>query len=97
MKLDIFYNSLVREPEPHQNAVMIEIEDQKDVIQAVHRFRSSRNFYISYVTRTILQVLIAAVTLVWLSLSGLSVVLKVRAFKCVKTACNTRINYDINR
>ena len=96
MKLDIFYNSLVREPEPNQNAVMIEIEDQKDVIQAVHRFRSSRNFYSSYVTRTILQVLIAAVTLVWLSLSGLSVVLEVGGFKCVKTACNSRINYDIN-
>ena len=81
MKLDIFYNSLVRYAEPNQNTVMIDIEDQKDVIQAVHRFRTSRNFYSSYVTRTFLQVLIAAVTLVWLSLSGFSVVLKVGAFK----------------
>ena len=97
MKLEIFYNSLVREPEPNQNAEMIEIEDQKDVIQAVHRFRSSRNFYSSYVARTILQVIIAAVTIVWLSLTGLSGCLKVRTIKCVETACNTRITYNINR
>ena len=92
MKLDMFYNLLVKEPEPNENAEMIEIEDQKDVIQIIHRFRSSRNFYRSYVIRTISEFLIAAATLAWLSVFGFPVVLNVRSFKCAKAVYSTRIN-----
>ena len=64
MKLDIFYNLLVKEPEPgKENAISINIEDKKDVIEVSHRFRHSKSFFFSYAIRSILEFLIAALVL----------------------------------
>ena len=77
-KLDIFYNLLVKEEENAPNAVVIDIEDRKDVIEVSHRFRSSRNFYNAYVTRTLIELLLGAATLAWLCFSGLPAISTVR-------------------
>ena len=80
MKLDIFYNLLVKEPEPgKESAIAIDIEDKKDVIEVSHRFRQSQNFFFSYVTRSILEFLIAALVLVWMGVFGFPVIAKVKA------------------
>ena len=80
MKLDIFYNLLVKEPEPgKESAIAIDIEDKKDVIEVSHRFRHSKNFFFSYATRSILEFIIAALVLVWMGIFGFPVIAKVRA------------------
>ena len=79
MKLDMFYNLLVKEPEAGQenNTTSIDVQDRKDVIEVSNRFRTSQNFYNSYLTRAILEFLISGVMLAWLGARGFPVIIKV--------------------
>ena len=86
MKLDVFYSLLVKEPEAEKgndapNAVTIDIEDRKDVIEVLHRFHSSQNFYYMYVTRTLIEFLIGAATLAWLCVIGFPAISTVRVLR----------------
>ena len=95
MKLDALYNILVKEPEPEQtnnaaNAVAIEIEDRKDVIEISHRFRRSHNFYHSYLIREIFELLLGILILAWLCGFGYPIINRVINIKYFRAASSIR-------
>ena len=82
----MFYNLLVKEPEPgpENNTTSIDVQDRKDVIEVSNRFRTSQNFYNSYLTRAILEFLVSGLLLVWLGVSGLPDIMKVNVSKSIR-------------
>ena len=88
MKLETFYNLLVKEitesggvtaaDEPGQSGFM---ENRKDVLELSQKFRDKTNFFFSYVFRSILEILLAAILLVFLCVAGLPTVLDVSLLK----------------
>ena len=84
MKLTTFYNLLVKEITSSEgvtsdadNGVPRFAENRKDVLELSQKFLSKNNFYISYICRTIMEILLAAGLLVFLTLIGLPTVLEV--------------------
>ena len=88
MKLDCFYELLVKDVESSPSSsfdkatkqsppIPIEMEDRKDVIEVCHKFRSSTNFYFSYLLRTAIELVMAALLLAWLCVYGIPVLYKV--------------------
>ena len=54
------------------------IENRKDVLELSQKFLNKTNFYSSYLSRTILDVIVSVGMLVYLGYVGLPVVLSVR-------------------
>ena len=83
MKLDCFYELLVKDVESSasdkatKQSPDCQMEDHKDVIEISHKFRSSTNFYFSYLLRTIVELVMAALLLTWLCMRGIPVLYKV--------------------
>jgi hypothetical protein len=86
MKLTTFYNLLVKEitssegvtsDEPDKMGVPRFAENRKDVLELSQKFLSKNNFYISYICRTVMEILLATGLLVFLTLVGLPTVLEV--------------------
>ena len=59
MKMDTFYNLVVKDVSSLENGLEI-VEDRKDAIQFSLRFHSSSNCYYSYLLRTVAEFLIAS-------------------------------------
>ena len=86
MKLTTFYNLLVKEitssegvssDEPDKKGVPRFAENRKDVLELSQKFLSKNNFYISYICRTVMEILLATGLLVFITLEGLPTVLEV--------------------
>merc|ERR1711981_1410172 len=83
MKLDAFYNLLVKEGELPEKDVevvaaakdaekfAVDIEDSRSTIEVSHSFSSSDNYFLSYVVRTIIEFVVATFLLTWLCGYGL--------------------------
>lgn len=89
IKLDAFYNLLVKECMSSDEASSLDrntgehmastfIENRKDVLELSQKFLNKTNFYSSYLSRTILDVIVSVGMLVYLGYVGLPVVLSVR-------------------
>ena len=77
LKLDTFYNLLVKE-EPNKEGEVkkdvdenIDTEDTRGAIEVSHSFMSSSNYFLSYIVRTISEFVVAAALLIWLIVKGL--------------------------
>ena len=77
MKLELFYDLLVRDiitakKQVHDTKDTRELnaEDRKDVIVISNSFNNSNNFYLSYVIRTIVELIIASTLLAYLAYKG---------------------------
>ena len=85
MRLEVFYNLLVKEitegggitasDKPEQTSGFM--ENRKDVLELSQKFSGKTNFFFSYVFRSILEILLAAGLLVFLCIVGLPTVLDV--------------------
>ena len=85
MRLEVFYNLLVKEitegggitasDKPEQASGFM--ENRKDVLELSQKFSGKTNFFFSYVFRSILEILLAAGLLVFLCIVGLPTVLDV--------------------
>ena len=104
MKLDCFYELLVKDVETsfsysdkttNSPPIPIEMEDRKDVIKISHKFRSSKNFYFSYLSRTSVELAMAAGLLAWLCVNGFPVLFKVSA-SLHYVACNFHCSKSLN-
>ena len=81
MKLTAFYNLLVKEitedKKSDENHVSYFMENRKDVIELSQKFLDKSNFFASYVTRTLFEMLIALALLAVLIAYGIPVFLEV--------------------
>ena len=76
MKLDKFYNLLVKEMnEESENANSgddcIFVENRRDVIEISQSFLKKATFYWSYVARAVVELTLALIVLSWLCVYGL--------------------------
>ena len=78
-KLDMIYNLLVKDFHSLENETEL-MEDRRDVINISHRFRSSSNFYLSYLWRTIIEIVVVVGLLVVLCAYGVPAAFRVRSF-----------------
>ena len=81
MKLTAFYNLLVKEitedKKSDEKQVSYFMENRKDVIELSQKFLDKSNFFVSYVTRTLFELLIALALLAVLIAYGIPVFLEV--------------------
>ena len=80
LKLDIFYNLLVKEtlengtggPKPSDTEAndTIDLENSKQALEVSHSFGSGSNYFFSYFTRTIAEFFVAVALLAWLLVGG---------------------------
>ena len=87
MKLDAFYNLLVKEfissdsrkaANTKGGSVCIFLEKRKEVLEISEKFRYKTNFYRAYLLRTILETMVAAALLKYLVYVGLPLFSDVR-------------------
>ena len=95
MKLDAFYNLLVKEfisSESKKSAknkggsVSSFLENRKDVLAISEQFRHKANFYRAYLSRTILETIVAVALLKYLVYVGLPILSDVRFIKMLHIA-----------
>ena len=81
MKLTAFYNLLVKEitedKKSDEKHVSYFMENRKDVIELSQKFLNKSNFFASYVTRTLFEMVIALALLAVLIAYGIPVFLEV--------------------
>ena len=81
MKLTAFYNLLVKEitedKKSDEKQVSYFMENRKDVIELSQKFLNKSNFFASYVTRTLFEMVIALALLAVLIAYGIPVFLEV--------------------
>ena len=86
MKLTSFYNLLVKEITSSEGVASIDpdkkgipnfAENRKDVLELSQKFLPKKNFFCSYIIRTIMEVILAAVLLAFLAVQGIPTVLEV--------------------
>ena len=81
MKLDTFYNLLVKELKTNDSSSPTEtcvfVENRKDVIEISQTFHGKSDFFRSYVLRTIMEVILGSLMLTWLCVYGLQETLEV--------------------
>ena len=80
MKLDTFYNLLVKEmneKSSNPGDASVFVENRKDVIEISQTFLNKSDFYRSYVIRTIMEVVLALLMLAWLCWYGFQETLQV--------------------
>ena len=86
MKLESFYNSLVKEitasegvtaGDSGEKSISTYMENRKEVLELSQKFLSKTNFYNSYVSRTIMEIILAVGLLVYLGVAGIPTVLAV--------------------
>ena len=81
MKLTAFYNLLVKEitedKKSDEKHVSYFMENRKDVIELSQKFLDKSNFFASYVTRTLFEMVIALALLAVLIAYGIPVFLEV--------------------
>merc|ERR1739848_395211 len=86
MKLDTFYNLLVKEMNDKSDAnpgdACVFVENRKDVIEISQTFLKKTDFYRSYVARTVMEAVLALIMLSWLCVYGLEETLEEPYFKC---------------
>ena len=77
LKLELFYDLLVRdiimakkEVDDAKDTGELKAEDRKDVIVISNSFNNSNNFYLSYVIRTIVELMIASTLFAYLVYKG---------------------------
>ena len=80
----MIYNLLVKDFHSLENETEL-MEDRRDVINISHRFRSSRNFYLSYLWRTIIEIVVVVGLLVVICAHGVPVAFRVRFLYCLRT------------
>ena len=82
MKLDTFYNLLVKELKTNDSSSPTEtcvfVENRKDVIEISQTFHGKSDFFRSYVLRTIMEVILGSLMLTWLCVYGLQETLEVK-------------------
>ena len=83
MKLDTFYNLLVKEMNERSSTAnpgdaCVFVENRKDVIEISQTFLKKTDFYRSYVARTVMEVVLATIMLTWLCVYGLPETLEVQ-------------------
>ena len=90
-KLTAFYNLLVKEEKDetdNKNDKEIEkydgqtVDDRKDVIEMAHSFTSQDNFLLSYLLRTVIELLFAMFLLIWLCVYGVPVMYYEQLISC---------------
>ena len=88
-KLTAFYNLLVKEEmEGIEHSKEIEkydgqtIDDRKDIIEMSHSFTSQDNLLLSYLVRTVVELLFAIFLLLWLCFYGLPVMGNEKLIRC---------------
>ena len=91
MKLEAFYNLLVKDLKTNESANPAEtcvfVENRRDVIEISQTFHGKSDFFRSYVLRTIMEVVLGLLMLAWLCVYGLQETLEVR-FKGVESKSN---------
>ena len=75
MKLDTFYNLLVKEDEKKDeseraNHVVLDLEDSRSAIEVSHSFSDKSNYFLSYVVRTVAEFMVSVALFTWLAYSG---------------------------
>jgi len=80
MKLESFYNLVVRDVTSSGDGTADFVENRKDIIELSQSFRNKSNFYYSYVFRTVMEVAISVVFLAVLIVFGIPETLAVRIF-----------------
>ena len=82
MKLEVFYNLLVKDLKTNESANPAEtcvfVENRRDVIEISQTFHGKSDFFRSYVLRTIMEVVLGLLMLAWLCVYGLQETLEVR-------------------
>ena len=104
MRLEVFYNLLVKEitegggitasDKPEQASGFM--ENRKDVLELSQKFSGKTNFFFSYVFRSILEILLAAGLLVFLCIVGLPTVLDVSISEISINDFNHKLNKMIS-
>jgi len=79
LKLETFYKFLVQEnvltvQQKEENACSIDITDGgKEALELKQSFKGNNNYFASYVVRTVIEILIAGVLLIWICVKGIPV------------------------
>jgi len=86
MKLEVFYNLLVKDLKTNESAnpaeTCIFVENRRDVIEISQTFHGKSDFFRSYVLRTIMEVVLGLLMLAWLCVYGLQETLEEPYFGC---------------
>ena len=91
MKLEVFYNLLVKDLKTNDSdnpaETCVFVENRRDVIEISQTFHGKSDFFRSYVLRTIMEVVLGFLMLAWLCVYGLQETLEVR-FEGVESKSN---------
>jgi len=93
LKLDAFYNLLVSESllestvettssSEQKKSKFLEIEDSKLAFEVAQSFSQSSNYFVSYLVRTISELLVATGLFVWLLISGIPTIQDEESIYC---------------
>jgi len=74
MRLDTFYNILVKEnakdDENNKDKLELDTEDSRSAIEVSHSFNNSSHYHLSYVLRTVGELVVACALFAWLGFRG---------------------------